>query len=540
MKPFSKLAIAAAVGAGLAVGGGAANAQSIKRGGTLEFVVGSEIPSMDGHRETTFGMIHPIRPFYSTLIRVNPDNPSDPGDFVCDLCEGEVPEPTEDGTKYTFKIRDDVKFHDGTPLTAHDVVATHKKIISPEEGVPSARKAYFRMVESVEATDDHTVVFKLKFPSAAFVPALATPFNFTYSKKDLDEHGAEWFTQNVNGTGAYKFQEYQPGAFVSGVKYEGYHHKGEDGKQKPYLDGFKSIIAPKMAIRLQAIRGDRAAIEFRGFPPKARDDLVKALGDQITVQESNWNCVLLATPNQESKPYDDPRVRRALTLAVDRWGGSKYLSQIAIVKTVGGVVFPDHELAATKDELVKLAGYGEDIEANRAEAKKLLEEAGHPDLKMDFSNRGVDQPYKVVGTWLIDQWRKVGVNAEQRVQPSGPFYDTLRKTGDFDVSADFNCQAVVNPVADITKFLGSAGNNYGNFEDKELEAIYANIEKAGDPNELRSLIRDYETRALDEMAHEIITLWWYKINPHRSYVKGWKIAPSHYLNQHLDNVWLDK
>ncbi|HSS64793.1 MAG TPA: hypothetical protein VLS27_10175, partial [Gammaproteobacteria bacterium] len=56
----------------------------------------------------------------------------------------------------------------------------------------------------------------------------------------------------------------------------------------------------------------------------------------------------------------------------------------------------------------------------------------------------------------------------------------------------------------------------------------------------RELIRKYEKRALDEMAHIGVTLWWYKINPHRSYVKGWKIAPSHYLNQQLDNVWLDK
>lgn len=537
LKQTGRYALAAAVGLGLAAGAGVAKADghSPKSGGVLNFVVGSKIPSYDGHQETTFGMIHPIRPFYSTLIRVNPSNPQDPTDFECDVCVGDVPAPTEGGTKYTFKLRKDITFHDGTPMTSADVKATMDKIVFPPEGVPSSRKAFFRAVESITAPDDYTIEFKLKFPTAVFIPALATPFNFIYSKKDLDTHGMEWHKANINGTGPFKFVQHQPGAFVEGVKNANYHFEG-----RPYLDGFKAISAPKMAVRLQAIRGDRAAIEFRGFPPKARDDLVKALGDKVTVQESDWNCVLMGTPNQERKAMANASVRQAMTLGIDRWGGSKYLSQIAIVKTVGGVVFPNHPLAATKEELMKLKGYGTDIEASRAEAKKLLADAGASGMTVDFSNRGVDQPYKVVGTWLVDQWRKIGLDVKQRVQPSGPFYDTLRKKGDFDVSIDFNCQSVINPVADITKFLGSAGNNYGRFEDKELEDIYDKILKEGDATALRKQVRDFETRALSDQAHSAITLWWYKINPHRSYVKGWKVAPSHYLAQHLDHVWLDK
>ncbi|MGI9335628.1 MAG: ABC transporter substrate-binding protein [Gammaproteobacteria bacterium] len=525
-------AIACVVGMSV---GTAALAETPQSGGTLNFVVGSKIPSYDGHRETTFGMIHPIAPFYSLLIRVNPNNPSSPTDFVCDLCVGDVPAPTDGGTKYTFNIREGVTFHDGAPLSSADVKATYDRIIFPTEGVPSSRKAFFKMVESVEAPDPTTVVFNLKFPSGAFIPALATPFNFVYSKKDLDEHGHEWHSKNVNGSGPFKFVEHHPGSHVSGQKFAGYHHEGQ-----PYLDAFKAIAAPKMAVRLQAIRGDRAAIEFRGFPPKARDDLVNALGDKITVQESDWNCVLMVTPNQKRKPFDDVRVRKALTLAVDRWGGSQYLSKIAIVKTVGGVVFPNHPLAATREELENIAGYWPDLEKSRAEARRLLEEAGHSGLSFEFNNRGVDQPYKVVGTWLIDQWAKVGMKVRQRVQPTGPFYDTLRKQYDFDVSIDFNCQSVINPLADISKFLGSAGNNYGQFEDPVLEEIYEKLIRSGDEAEQRELVRKYELRALDEMAHQNITLWWYKINPHRSYVKGWEVAPSHYLNQQLDNIWIDK
>ena len=530
--------IAAAMVVGLAFGlSSIGSAFAIDRGGILNFVVAGEAPSYDAHRETTYAVIHPYAPFYSLLIRVNPDNPQSPTDFRCDLCKGRGngAKISADKKTYTWKIREGVKFADGTPLTAHDIVATYKGIIFPPEGVPSARKAFYKMVESVSAPDDYTVVFKLKFPSGAFLPAIAAPYNWIYSKKDIDAHGYNWFTDHINGSGPFIFVQHQPGAFVEGKKNPNYFHKGQ-----PYLDGFKAIIAKKMSVRIQAIRGNRAAIEFRGFPPKARDDLVAALDGKIKVQESDWNCVLIATPNHQHKPFDDARVRRALTLGIDRWGGSAYLSRIAIVKTVGGVVFPGHPLAATKQELQQIAGYWPDLPKSRAEAKKLLAEAGASNLTVDYNNRDVDQPYKIVSTWLIDQWRQIGVTTKQTVRPTPQFYATLRKSHDYDVSIDFNCQSVVNPIADVSKYLCSAGNNYAQCKDQKLEEMYNNMIRTPDEKGQRAIMRQYETRALDDQAHEFITLWWYKINPYRSYVKGWKIAPSHYLNQQLDNVWLDK
>ena len=528
----ASLGLAAAV----AMAAGAVAGETPVKGGILKFVVGSKIPSYDAHMESTFGMIHPIRPFYSLLIRANPENPSSPTDFVCDLCDGDVPAATDNGLKYTFKIRNDVKFHDGTPLTARDIKATFDKIVFPPEGVPSTRKAFFSSLDNIAAPDDYTLVFNMKFASGAFLPAVAAPYNFVYSKKDLDEKGYAWHQKNINGSGAFIFVEHKPGAYVEGKRNPNYHHEG-----KPYLDGFRAISAPKMAVRLQAIRGNQAAIEFRGFPPKARDDLVKALGDKIVVQESDWNCALQFLPNQRRKPFDDVRVRRALTLAVDRRAGSKYLSQIAIVKTVGGVVFPGHPLAATEEELSKIAGYWPDIDKSRAEARRLLKEAGAEGLEFVLLNRGVDQPYRVVGTWLIDQFKKVGLKVTQNVLPSPAFYDAVRKKHDFDVTIYFNCQSIVNPLADVSGYISDdiAGNNYAGYQDRTMDKLFDQMNRSGDPAEQRKIMRAYEKRALDEEALQFVTLWWYKINPHRSYVKGWKIAPSHYLNQHLDNVWLD-
>ena len=511
----------------------AAAAEKPVRGGVLDFVVGSKIPSYDGHRETTFGMIHPIRPFYSLLLRVNPDNPQSPTDIICDLCENYT--KSADGLVLTFNMKKNVTFHDGTPLTAADMKATLDKIIFPPEGTASARKAWYTQVKSVETPDKYKLVVNLKRPLAAMVPALASPFNFVYSKKDLDSHGYTWHMKNINGTGAFKFVQHQPGAFVEGKRNENFHVKG-----LPYLDGYKAISAPKMSVRLQAIRGDRAAAEFRAFPPKAVDDLVRALGDKIKVQESNWNCFMGATPNQLKPRFQDPRVRQALSYAFDRWKGSKYLGRIAIVKTVGGIVFPGHPLEASQDWMKKnLPGYGTDANANREKAKKLLKDAGHPNIKVTLWNRAVDQPYKVVGTWMIDQWRKVGVQADQQVVPSGPWYAGFRKTKDFDVTVAFNCQTVINPTIDVSKWIRDAGNNYSNHKDDTATDLYFKMLYETDAEKQKANMRAYEKRVLADQAHFIPAFWWYKINPHRTYMKGWKIAPSHYLNQALDQVWID-
>src|SRR3954467_7721655 len=156
---------AVTIGLILSVGSGlfAAAEDAPKRGGTLTYMIPADSPpSLDGHRETTFATVHAAAPFYSVLIRINPMNPSSPHDFVCDLCT-EMPKPTDDGKTWTFKIRDGVKWHDGSALTAQDVAASWQQIIHPRQGVSSARESYFVMVESVAAPDASTVVFKLKF-----------------------------------------------------------------------------------------------------------------------------------------------------------------------------------------------------------------------------------------------------------------------------------------------------------------------------------------------------------------------------------------
>ena len=192
--------VAGLLGAGLIVGLAAAApaAETPKRGGVLTYMIPADAPpSFDGHREETYATIHSAAPFYSVLIRPDPNDPSVTGPLVCDLCT-EMPTPTDGGKTYTFKIRQGVKFHDGSPLTAEDVAASWKKIIFPPPGVPSVRQSNFVMVEAVEAPDPTTLVFRLKFATDAFLPALADPYAFIYRKAVLDKD-PNWYQKNLRG-----------------------------------------------------------------------------------------------------------------------------------------------------------------------------------------------------------------------------------------------------------------------------------------------------------------------------------------------------
>src|SRR5712691_10260535 len=422
-----KLGTAAALLAAAALSAPVVADETPKRGGTLTYMIPADgPPSFDGHREATYATVHSAAPYYSVLIRVDPNNPGLATDFVCDLCT-EVPQPTDGGKTYTFKIRDGVEFHDSSPLTAYDVAESWRKIVDPPEGVTSARQSFYVMVDKIETPDPSTVVFRLKYPTSTFLPALADPFTWSYKKEILDKD-PRWYEKNILGSGPFKFVDYQAGQSIKGERNPDYYHKG-----LPYLDGIIGIFADKQAVRVEAIRSDRAAIEFRGFPPAARDELVKALGDKATVQTSDWNCGAMLTPNHKKKPFDDVRVRRALTLAIDRWHGAPDLAKIAIVRTVGGVAFPASPLAATKGEIEKLAGYWPDIEKSRAEARRLLKEAGAEGLTFEILNRDVDQPYKYNGIWTIDEWSKIGLHVTQRVVPTGPWFEAMR-AANFDVT----------------------------------------------------------------------------------------------------------
>ncbi len=469
-----------------------------RQGGELVFVVPSEPPSYDAHQEETFGVIHPMAGHYNTLLRVDPFDKTGTKP-VPDLAESWT--ISKDAMVYTFKLRKGVKFHDGAEMTSKDVKASYDKIIFPPAGLKSSRGASYQSVEVVEAPDPYTVRFRLKWPESS--------------------------------TGPFTFVEHVKGSHWVGKKNPNYWDKG-----KPYLDGYRALFVSSSSAQVAAIRGERAMIQFRGFSPAERDSLVGALGPKITVQESPWDCVLMVAMHHEKKPFDDKRVRRALTLALDRYEASKNLSKIAIVRDVAGIQVPGTPYATPPEELEKLAGYGKDINKSRAEAKRLLREAGVPDgFSFTFKNRGIPMPYEPVGIWLIDQWRQIGLNVKQEVIEASAYHPMLKR-GDFEVAMDFACGFIVEPDLDLYRFASTSDANYGKHKDRVIDDLFVKQARATDTEERKKILRQFEKRLLDEEVHVMYTLQWHRIIPHSSKVKGWTVTPSHYLNNQLDTVWL--
>jgi peptide/nickel transport system substrate-binding protein len=360
----------------------ATGADQPKSGGLLKFAVGAEPPNYDCHAQTSFRVHPPGAPALQHAPQVRyREVPGDQG----------RPRPSRGrsprtGSTYTFKLKKGVKFHDGSTFSSEDIKATYERLRNPAKGVLSIRQASYADIASIETPDPLTVVFKLKKTNASMLTNFASPWDCVYSAAKLKQD-PKFPERNVMGTGPFTFVEHVAGSHWSGRKFDGYFEKG-----KPYLNGYYAIFVAG-APMVNALAAGEVLAEFRGHSPADRDRLVKALGAKATVQESPWVCSLVVTFNTKKKPFDDVRVRQALSLAVDRWGGAQALSKIALVRHVGGILRPGYELAANEKELAAYPGFSKDINASRTEAKKLLQAAGVPNLTFALTNRNVAMPY---------------------------------------------------------------------------------------------------------------------------------------------------
>lgn len=498
-----------------------------KHGGILEFAVLVEPGNYDCHANISFAFLHPIAPHYSTLLKFDAANyPQILGDLA------ETWNISADRLTYTFKLRPNVLFHDGSKMTSADVKASYERILHPPAGVVSARKVDYAAIGSIDTPDPRTVVFHLQWPDAAMLANFASPWNCIYSAAKLAEDPL-FPKSHILGTGPFVFGEHVKGKYWRAVRWEKYFQPG-----KPYLDGYRADFMTGAAV-MAGYKNGHIAAEFRGITPVQRDELQEALGDRIEISESPWLSNLLVSFNTKRPPFDDVRVRRALSLAIDRWGAAAKLQGATFLKYVGGVMRPGSSMATPEADLVTIPGFARDIAASRDEARRLLTAAGVHDLKLTVMVRDIPMPHYAGADLLVESWREIGVATTQDRRNIWEWQKVI-DAGEFDVALDFSGDFYDDPTIQLTKFVSHdlSPVNYSGSTDRFLDALYIGQAITGDPRQRAKIVRDFERHALTE-AYTVPLLWWNRIVATSAGLKGWSITPSHFIGQDLTDVWLD-
>lgn len=505
----------------------ASPASAQKVGGILQFALVAEPPNFDCHSQISFAVIHPVAPHYSTLLKY--DGEQYPK-IVGDLAQSWTVAP--DGLSYEFKLVKGVRFHDGTSLTSADIKASYERIANPPEGIISARAAVYGDLSSIETPDEDTVIFRMKVPNASMLDNFASPYNCIYSAAKLKQNPRYPETE-VMGTGAFVFGENVRGSHWIGKRFDGYFRKG-----RPYLDGFKVFYVKSSAV-VAGLQGGQFDAEFRTLTPGERDQLLASGKDRWVVHEGPWVGQMSLVINVTKKPFDDIRVRQALSMAIDRWGGSTALRRITSVSDVGGTVRPGYKFALPEAELVKLPGFGKDIESSRAEARRLLKEAGVENLKFKLLNRAVGHPFTPLGVYVVDQFRRIGVAAEHTQVETKAYFAGL-SNGEFEVAIFPPADAADDPNAQFTWILPTkiAPSNGSQHSDNHIVALFEKQSRELDADRRKALVNELD-RYVIQQAYNVPIIWYHRIIVHHKKIKGWHMTPSHLLDQDLADVWLD-
>jgi ABC-type transport system substrate-binding protein len=503
-----------------------------KRGGTLRFGVHTAPAHFDVHQSGTVANIGAQSPMYDYLIR---RDPRDGQSIIPDLAQRWEIAP--DGRKYTFHLRRGVKFHDGADFTAEDVKATYERIIAPPKGVVIPRTPLFSAVSDVVVLDPHRVEFRLKEarPRAFMLGAFASGWNIIVRKKTLEENAGN--LRNVMaypGTGPFRHVSRRDKEVWIMERNPSYWNTG-----LPYVDKLEVYHMPPFSPELGSALLTGKLDYGRLLDPVTWRRAKETPG--MTAAEFNQSVIQAVFMNNKKPPLGDPRVRRAMHLALDRHALVDVVKDVAPM-SVGGFVYPFHELSTPAAELIsKRLGYQKDTKPAVQEAKRLMAEAGHPNgiRNLTFLVRDV-ATFKLWAV-AIQAMLKETLNIEtnlRTVQISQWFEEAA--AGNFDLGISAIVSALMDPSDYFTAWYGKDGpQNYSLWTNPAFHDLARQIEREVDDGRRRAMVRQAE--AILEQDPPLLPVSYEKIyDAWHNRVRGQN--PSTFFGIYdvvrWDNVWL--
>lgn len=513
--------------AGTTEGGMLRPSGSPKKGGTLRTAFGVTTAHFDMHQG---GSASVLCHMYNNLVRFNPVDGL--RTVVPDLATSW--EVAADGLSYTFKLRENVKFHDGAPFSADDVVATFNRIISPPEGITSISKNDLSMVKAVEAVDPKTVKFTLSSPRAYFLNILAGTNMIIYSKKSLDENKGDLRKVVAPGTGAFKYVDYK-----TAEKWTMERNPEYWDKELPYLDKLELIHVPAWSDRGTAVLTDRADLSWNvSFETWSEGQ--KQTGKVSVNKLPNFGAYW-ALFNLKQKPFDDARVRRAIQLGVSRQNLIKAFGTQEQINLTRWIPYGD-PFATAPEKIATLPGYREDKTADITEAKKLLADAGFADGLKDVEILAATGPQaELLAPAFQDMLaRNLNIQTKIRTIERAQLVEEEKK-GNFTIVIDTPGHGIsdISPRANL--WWRTAGSqNFGGYANKDFDALLDKIDVETDKAKRTDLINQ-ALDLLDQDPPWFLMGYTYHLPMWSSALKGLMMGDRIFSEWgRFETAWLDK
>ena len=502
-----------------------------KAGGILKLGHFDSPASMSMLEESTQAVNRPMSGVFNNLVMYKQDVPQNSMKSI-------VPELAtswswnEEGTELTFPLRQGVKWHDGKPFTAADVKCTFDLLMdkTAEKLRINPRKSWYANVAEVTTNGDYEASVHLKRPQPSFIALLATGWSPIYPchvpPRDMRKHPI--------GTGPFKFVDFKPNQSITVTRNPDYWKPG-----RPHLDGIEYTIIKDVSTRLLSFLSGKDDVYFGVTIPQLKD--VKNQAPDAICDMFTGNVPRNLIVNRDVPPFDNPDVRRAMSLTLDHKAFIDILTEGQ--GDIGAVMQPPPDgLWGMPPELLRtLPGYAPDVEKNRAEARTLMEKLGYgPDkhLAVTVSTRNL-APYRDPAVILIDQLKQIYIDGELNPLDTTQWYPMLARK-DYKIAMNITETAVDDPdPAFYENYVCGAMRNYTGYCNPALDKMIDEQSAMSDVAKRKQIVWTIEKKLAEDDARPIL-FYPRAANCHYPKVKGLVTqVNSIYNGQRFEDLWLD-
>ena len=419
-------------------------------------------------------------------------------------------ESSDDGLTWTFQLRDGLKWSDGSDLTANDFVYSWKRVCDPNVASPYV-DTVLSMVEGfdeavagdldalqVEATDDKTLVVKLSAPCTFFDKLAAFATLSPVQQATVEANGDKWATapETYISNGPFYIAEWVPSSYLLMRKNENYWNK-----DAVKLDGIRFNLIEDANAAYSAYKTGEILM-IKDVPTEEIPSLRE--NEDFYVDPIIGTYYLSLNLNRE--PFNDPKVRKAMSLAIDRDYVADTLMQ-GTYSAAGNFIGPGW-LDTDGSEFMENANGGQpymdnsDYEANLEEAKQLLADAGYPNGEglpsLKYSTNDIAY-HKVVAEYLQQAWADIGMDIQVEIVEWASF-TPLRRNGDFDSSRNGWVGDYSDPSNMLDVLFSSNGNNDGKYNNADYDAAMKEARKTIDPEKRSAALHKAEDILMEDMG----------------------------------------